>query len=524
VVCVYILIRKGVPIYNHNVVTKGLGVGSLTWIHKAQLGERIPFVHQSNPTSDWWVFHHGELAKEIGFGPDNQGSSQATPKKTLATTIDAARVVWNIKSPGYIDIWKTLSSASVDTAGKKLWDSLKDALDIDVPNGKYSAALRDSIGYLTSLNLLPHYFDGISFLRAITVAPDDPWSQFEPQKFGNYKDTIEGWLRESLEGKKSGLTNSGRFGDGSSNAAAWADKMTDDVLMKIYTKFCGHAMNIRDESVRAGGDEPGENFQCTPGQAAVMQSSPYLETYVTQKDTSYTCHYFYPDAAHMSKIVAAGYLKSPPPPATPDLATLSTTSAEGEPFKTGTKALLRQLIRNVFFRIYNQPLSYPGAGLDVMLDLVGIHPATDCNGRSTRGIGILAMLEAGQEPVAAFLGDFDLVSTKAQYGAFLTRATEQYKLARHAWFVKTLNVVFSENRKVTSKDLFQDTPETKALAQSLDAYLVGVKGITLPPAGVDPNTFWGQVASRKWIDIMATLGGTTWKGYASASAIDLNKH
>jgi hypothetical protein len=37
---------------------------------------------------------------------------------------------------------------------------------------------------------VPHYFDGISFMRAIAISPNDPWSQFEPQNFGNYKKTM----------------------------------------------------------------------------------------------------------------------------------------------------------------------------------------------------------------------------------------------------------------------------------------------------------------------------------------------
>jgi hypothetical protein len=43
---------------------------------RAQLGEIVPFVHQSTPSNDWWVFHHAALATEIGFGPDDQGSRQ----------------------------------------------------------------------------------------------------------------------------------------------------------------------------------------------------------------------------------------------------------------------------------------------------------------------------------------------------------------------------------------------------------------------------------------------------------------
>jgi hypothetical protein len=36
---------------------------------------------------------------------------------------------------------------------------------------------------------------------------------------------------------------------------------------------------------------------------------------------------------------------------------------------------------------------------------------------------------------------------------------------------------------------------------------------------------WNQVASRKWIDIMGAIaGGSTWKGFASTTPVDLNKH
>jgi hypothetical protein len=46
---------------------------------------------------------------------------------------------------------------------------------------------------------VPHYFDGISFMRAISVAKDDPWSQFEPEYFGNYRNTM--WAPAPTDGR-----------------------------------------------------------------------------------------------------------------------------------------------------------------------------------------------------------------------------------------------------------------------------------------------------------------------------------
>ncbi len=109
-------------------------------------------------------------------------------------------------------------------------------------------------------------------MRAIAVAADDPWSQFEPQNFGNYKNTMyvaggrcalrpcarvslreepfcsvcasqvharscsENHIRETLTGtstiKMTG--KQGVFGQG--GAEAWADQMTDKTLMDIYTR------------------------------------------------------------------------------------------------------------------------------------------------------------------------------------------------------------------------------------------------------------------------------------------------
>ncbi len=103
----------------------------------------------------------------------------------------------------------------------------------------------------------------------------------------------EGFLREVLEGRSAiNLTKNNVFGDGT-NAPSWADKMTDRTLMDIYSRvcavrgsggqtltrvcgpqFCGKPMVIRDGEVRAGGDEPGKTFQCTPGQATVRARHP----------------------------------------------------------------------------------------------------------------------------------------------------------------------------------------------------------------------------------------------------------
>jgi hypothetical protein len=100
-------IRKGVPLFDFTAVTTELKIRTLTWPQKyasaadhfdrkrsarrrggscgwsititcgrAAHGERIPFIHQSNPSNDWWVFHHGELAKEIGFGPLANGDHE----------------------------------------------------------------------------------------------------------------------------------------------------------------------------------------------------------------------------------------------------------------------------------------------------------------------------------------------------------------------------------------------------------------------------------------------------------------
>jgi hypothetical protein len=106
------------------------------------------------------------------------------------------------------------------------------------------------------------------------------------------------------------------------------------------------------------------------------------------------------------------------------------------------------------------------------------------------------------------------VTDRTQYGQFLQRATAQYKAARHAWFIKTLNVVFKENRKVcrpwpwpwrhpsmrtrltltlrtrmmraqvSPRDLFS-MKETQALAQSLDVFITMTNKVI--PVG-DANT------------------------------------
>jgi hypothetical protein len=143
-------IRKGVPVYDHADMVRTLGLKAMTWPQKcvsaawlegaflmvtarahgfrAFLGERIPFIHQSNPSNDWWVFHHSELSKEIGFGPAALGKSARVyaqcglpvnalrahvsgaatsgPRVKGAKTINEARTVYNIKTPGYTDLFK----------------------------------------------------------------------------------------------------------------------------------------------------------------------------------------------------------------------------------------------------------------------------------------------------------------------------------------------------------------------------------------------------------------------------------
>lgn len=469
-------IPQGTPLYKDDIAKKAFGAVP-SQRAKVELGKKAPFLHcdysELSTKSGWCVTHHRDLVR-----------------RTYEADTAARGVAWDLKRK--IPDYKTLS--------KVLLQEFK-STDLAQLSGlpKYKT-FTDGLGYLTSFSALMYYMDGFSLIRAAQVRPENPWGEFDPDHFEMYKVAREKYELKALKGESIGLSKDGIFGDGVSDAATWAKKVVEQVLPTLYHDLSGQDIKFRTSEVRAGGDEQGKMFATTSQQILEMKKNPYLLVGGTFEKPNYFAYYYYPDAKHYSKLVGKKTYLSP----AMELK-LKDPKLQSGPL---TQELITDLITNMLKRIHGKPVDYDtptGFGLRAILDLVGIHPCTDFNGRTTRFFGQVASLESGKDPAGAFMSDFDLVTDPDIYGKFLAKSTALYHDLRLAMLEEFMKKVLWDNVKADGANSYYALPEFRGLVKSLEVFL-GRGKADPSKLGTDQKTMQ-DIEKRRFVLLLDTLAG-----------------
>lgn len=353
--------KKGTPVYDDKIIKEILGQKP-TPNQIALLGVHVPFIRKIS--NDWWVTNNTQTTSDVVYaGPHGAHFNDFKFNQTKISSF-----------------YKFMEKIRART-------------------GRGT----ESSSYLKSLIHLSLFMDGISFRRAIEVAPDNPWSQFEPEHFENFSRTIEELIIES-ENKNSNYTQYNDF----------KSKMFD-----IYNKIGGYE-NFRGNEVRAGGNGPAKTFLATPLQLHTLMENPYLEVAYKKnaEKTGFMVHYFYPDALHYKKL--SGKISD-------ELyATLERTSkdklkSDSNLFQKLTKQIIDELVDDLYRNYKQNKVIFPYE--EFIQKMISIHPFPDFNGRTARLFSSFLY----DKFIPFYLADFDLLVNKKTLKQITDSNTRAYQ-------------------------------------------------------------------------------------------------
>jgi len=249
---------------------------------------------------------------------------------------------------------------------------------------------------------------------------------------------------------------------------------------------------IRNDEVRAGGDEPNRTFFATGSHLQVMQQNNYLWVSgapVPAMNDTYYCYYYYPDTfshntSKLGKILPASRIP---------------------PYQTNTTVLIRDLLLNIFSSLYSNYASFDTA-VSVVVDYVSVHPYTDFNGRTCRFIGWLISLTDDQYVMQTFLSDLDLVTSPSGYQAFVRASSDKYFALKKAMLNEMLRKALRLGQKAQDYDYYN-------LTQWFDLWnSLKVFGIQLYSPNQITQKHLDMIAARQWIPLLDSLaGGQQWR-------------
>ncbi|MEK6623678.1 MAG: hypothetical protein AABY86_01835, partial [Bdellovibrionota bacterium] len=360
---------SGTILLDANIVAQVFGK-QLSVQQISELGEIIPFVRRVD--GDWLITNHPRNVSQITFA----GAHGVKTKWDKMTTVEILE--------------ELRQSARNDGAAK----------------------------YLESLLTLSYYMDGISFFRAIKVNPGNPWREFEPQNFEQYKQARRALFEKAQKGNI-GMSQNNTFGSFNTPRDAWVEKQIHEVLPLLFESVSGRSETrrnyFRDEGIRAGGNLEGQTFKATAAQVEVMKGNPYIEIEVTPHPSGegFLVNYFYPDAFHYTKLKdkLSNELYQ-------ELQGLNVERLlKNTPLrKHYNQRIVTDLLKNLFQQYYGRRVDFQGDSVQFLMDLVSIHPFKDFNGRVTRMYYDLAHVEAKLLDIPySFLADLDLMTDVNEY-------------------------------------------------------------------------------------------------------------
>lgn len=540
-ICIVFEVKAGTPVYDEKIVSDILkdklkdrqpDAQKLNALEKVKLGELIPFLHfYGGAGKDWWVTHHWKNSQSIVASGNNE-------KYGIKVNLQGL----------------FLRSNRVDSVSE---------LEQYAEDGK-DTLLRDNVGWLKSFFHLMSYVDGIALARTMTVRPENPWLEFEPEHFEAYRKVRETFLKQlaplERKGTTLGISTLGKFegppfeGPPNVTQAAWVKKQVRYVLPLLVNLIGGKLNpeklpnqkeldNLKDAHVyrtgpvRGGGNEyykPGDPkdrshgfFFASDGQISVMKANPYLTVDQQACDkVRKGCYvaYYYPDVNHYQTLVKAGYVNSTLAAEIRKHEKEYDPSTVEEPnaiTRTMNGKLVKALLTGLFTRIHGKSImvdvhkadpkmkdDVDSAGLDALLGLVSIHPFDDYNGRTTRFFIQYAHMEAHSAPPQSFVSDLDLLTPPEIYGRFVEISTSFNDQVRNEMIAQLigdyLDHKLESNHEKRGKRYFSLPGWNHLLSSSL-----GVFGIKIPAD--QPFKFSAKqlelIEKRRFVGLFDELAG-----------------
>lgn len=412
-------VTKGTPIYDQDVVAKIVGK-TLTANQASELGERIPMLRHA--TSDWYVINHSMHADDLTYGKFN---------------VKEAKVY--VRDP---DNWSQF----------KIPGDFKELVQ---------AGDADAV-YLKNVLEASDYMDGISFARAMTVNPGQPWAEFEPHNFSKYQESVKVIAEKMPEYQNRGYAG------------------LRQTMLDVQTTFSGRIdvtdlkQVLRTEGIRAGGDEAGKTFLATEAQLKTMQANPYLEVISTPQGKDHLVHYFYPDAFHFKKL--KGKISD----------SLYETLLKQNPNDLmNNHALRADLNRQLIDELVTDFTKRMQQGTANWNELISIHPFEDMNGRSSRMLQ--EIFDNGQNHF--ILGDIDILLPVEEQRVYWQRSAKAQQNLQAAFIDEYLSA------KVEKR--MPDYLKTGALQDY-------VNNSFPTPMHIELNNFENQelIKNRQWVKLL----------------------
>lgn len=458
-VAVAVKIPRGTPIYDDKAAEKILG-HYLTDQQQSELGRYLPLLRKV--TSDWVVVTNPSLTQDVSYA----GRFGALAKSNT----------------GSMNLQSIISQLAQEDPQR--------------------------YGYLESLSHLMNYQDGVSFARSVRANPNNPWAEFDPHTFEDFKNTERQLFTEAAHGQNFGIAQKdGAYGAKLTSAETWADsymktleEVHNSVLGTPNSDFrTGPVVGSGDGSTSAGGQD---YLEVTEPQYMELKKNPYLDIeLVGEQQGKKMVRIRYPDALRDYQRFKDTL--------SPDLynALEAASHAVIGPAERATlnQKFIRELVKKRLIEAY-------GDGVDSRLvrDLISIHPYQDANGRSLRLMQRLGASDAGQEIPYFTMSDLDLMTSTKLQNDLLDKSGKVYE----KWLADMLAEVQAAKREGRVPRLLQ-YPHEERVAE------------TLSPISANPT--WTHedledIRKRDWAKLLEKWVGPNWQTFYDADLGDILKN
>ncbi|KYG65847.1 hypothetical protein AZI86_01885 [Bdellovibrio bacteriovorus] len=456
---VVFIIPKGTAIYDEKVEAEVFG-RQLSFEEKIQIAQKLPFIRAV--TGDWWLTNSHQVLNHVEYA----GRYGAHTKEIRA-----------LANPRNMQEF------------------------IDARPGNVNAQ------YLESLFHLTYYVDGISLIRALRVAPNDPWSQFEPEHFESFKK-----LNKEILSEKTSMV-AYNWGADQTDKARWVkDQVFSELPGLMKELFQAQNIDFRGHGIRAGGEGQGGTFKVSPQELVVLLENPYLSVHykAAEDGKSFYVSYDYPDIEKFEKLKP---LLSSEFVAVIEKKGLQNILSDGTSRIQWNQKLIRDLLTQLFSSLHQTPID----AASFLAKFISIHPYSDGNGRLARLYTQKILLPTRQTLPPMFISDLDVLVKPDVLRRILADTTNAYGALNKA--------LASEFMTSKIPDYFK-LSEFAGLMESLKVF--GLSAKDLPGPQQDEN-----IRRRQFNEIFSEKSGATWnmvmdasllKGLALARQHGLNKY
>lgn len=453
--------KKGTLVFNQAAAKKILGHG-LNEQQQAELGRYLPMIRKV--TGDWVVLSSPSLANDVSYAGRYGGVAK--------------------NKAGSMNLQAIISELAQEDPQR--------------------------YGYLESLTHLMNYQDGVSFARSVRVNPQNPWAEFDPHTFEDFKNTERQLFTEAAQGKNFGIAKAGGgFGAKGTDADTWADgfmKKLDEVHNSVLgtpsSDFrSGPVVGSGDGSTSAAGG--GRDYlEVTDAQYAELMRNQYLDVeLVGEQNNMKMVRIRYPEA--LRDYQRFKDILSPELEKEIEAASHGTISPADR--ATLNQKFLRQLVKERLVEAFTEPVNS-----SLFRDLVSIHPYQDANGRSLRLMQRLAASDAHQEIPYFTMSDLDLMTSTSLQDELLKKGGQVYE----RWLGDMLAEVQAAKREGRVPRLLE-YPHDQRVAE------------TLSPIAANPTWTHGDleaIRKREWAKLLEKWVGPNWQTMRDADLGEILAH